>query len=517
MQAAEDRAAPEGAADDAKVVALMSQSPDETPNADEAHTSAVDDTEIAVPSSAWPVDAQKIWRAAKFAAIGLLVVWLVAWPLGNTIGASAQTGRLSVVFGYTLSVLILAPLSAALVLGVGYALAAGLRLEDSAKRLSDAAVGFAGGLGPRGLQARSEIDALNTEIDQALSRLASAESLIRLQVDAINTASESVHKGVVAGSERLDEERRALISATEAINKEADTFADAIAARSRAATEAGDAVGQRVQASEESLDGQIARLEDVSAKSLERFETLATAMEGRSDALANQAEAQSEATAKLGENQSALERAQTELAEQSARLEALIRDQRKRADRLARAVTDQTSKLTRLGQKKQAAPARRGAWRDILATVEQSLPGRGDTSASEDDVKAAMDRLVDRMQRFSLTLRTQLLGGPAAGDLARFEQGERLLFVRQLLDEDVVAMRGQIAAEAERNAVFGQAVREFLGDFDALMEPVSNAPEADAAMAEYLRSPLGRLYVLVGTALGRFEPKAKTDDTAGSV
>ena len=460
---------------------------------------------------AWPPEARRTWRAGKLLAGGLLAVWLVAWPLGNTVGASATAGRFTLALGYTLPVLILAPLSAVLTLCVAYALAAGLRLEESAKRLSEAATGFAGGLGPRGHAARGEIDTLNAEIDRALERLASAESLIRSQVDAINAASEGAAKGAALGAERMDAERQALISATEAVGREAESFADAIAERARTAAEAGGTVEARIRASEEGLDGQVQRLEAVSARSLERFETLATAMEGRSDALAAQAEAQSEATAKLGENQSALERAQGELAEQSARLEALIRDQRKRADRLARAVTDQTAKLTRMGQKP-SAPGRRGAWRDILATVEQSLPGlpslpgRG-SNASEDDVKAAMDRLVDRMQRFSLTLRTQLLGGPPAGDLARFEQGERLVFVRQLLEEDAGVMRERISEEAQRNAVFAQGVAEFLGDFDALMEPVANAEEAEAAMAEYLRSPLGRLYVLVGTALGRFEAK----------
>ena len=507
MQAAEterrDADGATGALQDAKVVSLVTgeeESGAERPDALEAP---------GTPPPDWPGEARRTWRAAKIIAGGLLVVWLIGWPLGNTVGASVQAGRFTPVLGTTLPVLILAPLSAVLSLCVGYALAAGLRLEESAKRLSEAATGFAGGAGPRGHAARGEIDALNAEIDGALARLAEAESLIRRQVEVIGTAGEAAAKNLADGASRMDAERRALMEATEAVGREAESFAEAISARAAAASEAGTGVQARIEASEASLDGQIRRLEDVSARSLERFETLATAMEDRSGVLSSQAEAQSEATAKLGENQTALAKAQAELAEQSARIEALIRDQRKRADRLARAVSDQTSKLTRMTQKKPRPAERRGAWRDILATVERTLPlgGEGRPDASEDDVKAAMDRLVERMQRFSLTLRTQMMGGAAPGDLARFEQGERLLFVRQLLDEDAGELRARVALEAERNAVFAQAVREFLGDFDALMEPVSGAPDADAAMAEYLRSPLGRLYVLVGTAMGRFEAK----------
>ena len=76
--------------------------------------------------------------------------------------------------------------------------------------------------------------------------------------------------------------------------------------------------------------------------------------------------------------------------------------------------------------------------------------------------------------------------------------------MRELLAGDQQGLRGSLKAEADRNAVFAQAVREFLGDFDALLEPVAGEPDGDAAMADYLRSPLGRLYVQVGTAMGRF-------------
>ena len=188
---------------------------------------------------------------------------------------------------------------------------------------------------------------------------------------------------------------------------------------------------------------------------------------------------------------------------QAQRLETLIRDQRRRADRVAKTITDQTARLTRLGRPGPAAKARRGSWRDILSAVERSLPGQ--EANEEREAAAAMDSLIERMHRFSLTLRTQLYGGPAADDLGRFERGERLLFVRQMLEEDAGELRSEIAAETERNAVFAQAVREFLGDFDALLEPVSGEENSDEAMAEYLRSPLGQLYVHVGTATGRFK------------
>ena len=459
--------------------------------------------EPSVPASA---EARRTWRAAKILSGGILGAWALGVPVGTMLAGAEQTGRFGFALGYSLDGLLLAGTSAGLVLAGGYALAAGLRLEDSAERLRRAALGFAAPAGPHGAAARGEIDALNAEIDRALERLAGAERLIRAQVEAIDKAGATLERGASESTERLAAERQALMSATEEMNKEADAFAEAIEARSRAATEAGEATGQRISAAETQLDAQVGRLEAVSARSLERFESLAHTMEGRADALAAQAEQQGETAARIGDNASALAKAQVELQAQAQRLETLIRDQRRRADRVAKTITDQTARLARLGKPEPAAKARRGSWRDILSAVERTLPGgvADEAPSDERDAAAAMDRLIERMHRFSLTLRTQLYGGPAADDLARFERGERLLFVREMLEEDAGALRAKVAAEAERNAVFGQAVTEFLGDFDALLEPVSGEAGSDEAMAEYLRSPLGRLYVLIGTATGRF-------------
>ena len=470
-------------------------------DADAAPVPDAGDSPVQAPASA-SASARASWRGAKLLSGGILGAWALGVPVGTMLAGAERTGQFGFALGYSLDGFLLAGTSAALVLAGGYALAAGLRLEESAEALRRAAIGFAAPGGPRGAAARGEIDALNAEIDRALERLAGAESLIRAQVEAIDKAGASLEAGASRGTERLAEERRALMSATEEMNKEADAFAQAIEARSLAATEAGDATSARITAAESQLDEQVGRLEAVSAKSLERFESLAHTMEGRADALAAQAEQQGETAAKIGDNASALAKAQVELQAQAQRLETLIRDQRRRADRVAKTITDQTTRLARLGKPEPAAKARRGSWRDILSAVERSLPGQ--EANEERDAAAAMDRLIERMHRFSLTLRTQLYGGPAADDLGRFERGERLLFVREMLEEDAGELRGKVSAEAERNAVFAQAVQEFLGDFDALLEPVSGEENSDEAMAEYLRSPLGKLYVLVGTATGRF-------------
>ena len=465
------------------------------------------------PASAAPeaesaaLPAAQAWRATKLLAGGLLLVWLVAWPVGTMWAEAAATGTFSFRLGYSFDVLLLALTTASLILGAGFALSMGLRLEDSAERLRLAATEFAGGFGPRGTTVRREVSQLNDDIDTALERLARAESLIRAQVKAIDSAGVAIETGAVKSTERLEAERRALMNLTEEMNREAEAFAAKIAERTQASRTQQEDVHGRIMAAEEGLDGQIGRLEEVSSRSAERFETLASAMAERSDALKSTADQQNDAASKIEDNAAILARAQSELQDQSARLEALIRDQRRRADRLAKAITDQTSRLTRIAPKKAPEPKGR-AWREILSNVEKSLhtdpaPAR----ITDSGRKAGADDLIDAMQRFSLTIRTQLYGGPASDELARFEKGERMLFVRQLVAEEPEDLRQRVATEAGRNAVFDAAVRDFLSDFDTLLEPLSAGPDGDEAMAEYLKAPLGRLYVMVGTALGHFDRK----------
>lgn len=293
---------------------------------------------------------RRVQRAGTVLAVALLIVWLVAWPIGTTWVQYDMTGVFRIRFGLRAEVFILAMSTAALVYGGSRALAIGIRLEAAARRLSQAA-GPQAPLGGTDM-ARVQVSALNAEIDRAVGRLADAESQIRQQVRTLDSVGKALEQGAARGREQIEEGRAALMTLTEEISREANRAADAIAAQTAHAlsgsTDRQDSRADALLGREEELAAQMLRLAEVQQKSLEGHTALASAIEGhfdslistRSDLAAKDAEIadQMEATARRVEDAQAL------LAEQATRLDALMREQRERAERLALALSVQVAR-----------------------------------------------------------------------------------------------------------------------------------------------------------------------------
>lgn len=491
-----------------------------------AHTG--DSTASSPQKKGFVPTARGIWLGTKILAGGLTASWLIAWPIGMTLVHRAQTGTFAIQLGYGPDMLFMALATVGLILGGGYALAAGVRLEAAAQRLTTSMSSLGAGVFPlKGAGGQPHLKALNAEIDQALEKLAEAESVIRQQVRWLDSTTSAINTGVMASTDRLEAATKTLMAQTEEVNREAERCAETIAEQTRLASDASDTMGERLDQKSNELDSQLQRLETVSTRSLERFENLAGMMEDRSASLVNVSaettERQSAIASQLDDNQQRLEAAQDNLLAQSERLEGLIRDQRRRAEKLAKVVTDHSSRTT-------AAPTaplqsdgagRQGrSWRDILATVEGALPKHSAerapaparapsppiaairSGAPDGPRPSDIDRLVVRVQNFSLVLQTQLFGGPTHDELDRFENGERQIFVRALLEHDPESLKNRIRAELSKNDVFSQRVHEYLSDFDALLAPLASGGEE--AIEAYLAAPVGRLFVLVGEAADHF-------------
>jgi hypothetical protein len=460
--------------------------------------------------------AETVQRSTRLAAIALFLAWFVLWPVGTTLAGLESSGTFQIRFGYDAAVPILAITTAALVWAVGWILAVGMRLEESARQYT---MNIAQGASfPQTDAARAQVDALNAEIDQALSRLADAESLIRQQVRAINSAGSAIESGATRSTERLESERKALMELAEEMNREAERFAETIAERTKMNVGEQENMEARLADKERELSSQLERLEAVSAKSLDRFEQLASAMEDRSTSLqsanAEATERQSAVASQIEENAKRITSMQSELAAQSARLETLMKDQRRRADRLAKILTEQAGRLPARPADEPGETAtsrRRVPWKDILATVEERIPspikGRNVIAvppSGAEPVPDAMDRLINRIHNFSLVMLTQIYDGPNHAELDRFERGERQLFAKSLLERDGDDIRQRVRQEVDRNPVFRERVDEFLRDFDTLLEPLSAEDGGEEAIETYLASPIGRLYVITGSAVDHF-------------
>jgi hypothetical protein len=458
------------------------------------------------PPPRWLPSPDKVWRLAYTLAAAIFVIWFVAWPIGTMWAHYEVTGIWRFGLGYSGAVVILAMSNALLVLAGGYLLRAALRLEATADRLGRAAERIEPPLTSEAVKA--DLALLGGEVDKALAKLAKTEQQIRAQVQAIDAAAETMSRGTHQGTERLAKERQALIDATARMNAEADAFAQALSRRSTAAED--EASGTLPK-----IEEQMKRLEAVSAASAEQFASLREAMVESSELMR---QAPKGLAGELQGGADTLRQAQAELLKESEKLHSLIEQQKGRADSLGRTLAQQGEKLRARGGKKNAS----GSWRGILDKVERDaaeplLPPRQPAAASpaaqtqtQMKPKAEMhpdEARLDRMQRFTMALKAQLLGMPTGEEQQRFESGERNLFVTQLLSVDPIEMRAQLRSAISEDENLAEAAEMFLSDFDQLLAPVmSDGPQrSDEALQQMLRSPIGRLYVAIGTAKGHFD------------
>jgi hypothetical protein len=65
-------------------------------------------------------------------------------------------------------------------------------------------------------------------------------------------------------------------------------------------------------------------------------------------------------------------------------------------------------------------------------------------------------------------------------------------------------VKRRIRAEGSRDKAFERGIHEFLQGFERLLEDATTSATADEELEEYLSSPLGRVYLLVGATVGYF-------------
>ncbi|MEE4210064.1 MAG: hypothetical protein V2I43_12440, partial [Parvularcula sp.] len=250
------------------------------------------------------------------------------------------------------------------------------------------------------------------------------------------------------------------------------------------------------------LDEQIRRLEAVSRESSERLEALNATMKESADNLANAPRALAEGV----ENSTrSLKTAQQELLEESERLRGLIEQQRQRADLLGKNLAAQTEKL---GKKREPSKTVGGSWRRILDKVERQVRAADDPSPEEVKVQGTPEERarLAHLHAFTLRLKQQLFGEATRDELDRFEAGQKLLFAQQILGHDQIELRARLRHAVNDDSAFADAAADYLTEFDRLLAPImaSDPVGAEAALQDMLRSPLGQIYVLIGTTLGHF-------------
>ena len=65
-------------------------------------------------------------------------------------------------------------------------------------------------------------------------------------------------------------------------------------------------------------------------------------------------------------------------------------------------------------------------------------------------------------------------------------------------------MKRRIRTESGRDRDFERGIHDFLQGFEGLLEEATTSETADEELEEYLSSPLGRVYLLIGATVGYF-------------
>ena len=187
-----------------------------------------------------------------------------------------------------------------------------------------------------------------------------------------------------------------------------------------------------------------------------------------------------------------------------------------RLDELARDIAERRPRNKTAAEKKSPIIDRKKgdvSWREILDAAEDAEPldlgPASQKSASQKNGASAPDeenaiRIISRLQDFTYDLETRLYGDPPPALAERFDRGDRNVFANRLLRLNEADIKRRIRTESGRDKVFEKSVHGFLHGFESLLEDATTSETADEELEEYLSSPLGRVYLLIGATVGYF-------------
>lgn len=153
------------------------------------------------------------------------------------------------------------------------------------------------------------------------------------------------------------------------------------------------------------------------------------------------------------------------------------------------------------------------SWREILDAADDAepldlVPAAKDSKkaapAPKRDEAADAIRIIAELQGFTHDLETRLYGDPPPGLQERYDRGDRNVFANRLLRLNEADVKRRIRSESARDRNFEKNVHGFLQGFETLLEDATTSDTADEELEEYLSSPLGRVYLLIGATVGYF-------------
>ncbi len=375
---------------------------------------------------------------------------------------------------------------------------------------------------------------------EASEEVAKAGEFARKHADDALAAAETASK-------RVDERNKALASARAALETENARLESLIDEQRKRADRLADAIATQTERLSKLAENQL-REQEASARLAEAQaaieKTRAAEAARAADAEKARLAAEAERAAKAEADRAARAEAEKKrLAEEARKLEAEKAAAGKRPAAAASAAADRSNVLdlgksakgggaARLDaiaaeiEKPKAARAEKASdrgslddddkrkkqdisWREILSATDEAGPidlGAADRQTANDARASAQNamKIIAGLQDFTLDLETRLYGEPPPALLERFDRGDRNVFANRLLRLNESDVKRRIRAEGSRDKMFERAIHDFLQGFERLLEDATTSQTADEELEQYLSSPLGRVYLLVGATVGYF-------------
>ena len=424
-----------------------------------------------------------------------------------------------------------------------------------AERIADSAITAAGEQANRVKDAATEavtemsaktseaVEAASADAEKAAKAAADVSDAARQAADAAQKASQDVAAASETARQHSEEALKYSEGAAGKIAERNKALADARAALEKENQRLENLIEEQRQRADrlaEAISSQTERLTKLAEAQLREQENADRIAEAQRDADARAAEeaeqhrkekAQAEADARAAQEaerkakaekeREAQQRAQTKPAPPptdtpsngagAARLEELARDIAERRPRKKKRAAGRSTP-ERVGAKAAEEPRSRRniPWREILDAADDAEPLELDQPVKKkpappqrDAAAAAMKTIAD-LQAFTYDLETRLYGDPPPALQERYERGDRNVFANRLLRLNEADVKRRIRNESARDRAFERNVQEFLQRFEKLLEDATTSETADEELEEYLSSPLGRVYLLIGATVGYF-------------
>jgi hypothetical protein len=109
----------------------------------------------------------------------------------------------------------------------------------------------------------------------------------------------------------------------------------------------------------------------------------------------------------------------------------------------------------------------------------------------------------EELGSLALDLGRALAHEPTAKDMRRYREGDRTIFVRNMLGFRDAGLPAQIKAKYDASAEFRRQVDFYVGHFQGLIADADRVEGDGLLSATFLTSDVGKLYMVLARAVGR--------------